>query len=163
VTERDRDDYRQLWSAVFQDYHLFASLLGVAGGERETAARGYLQQLELDRQVTIRDGAFSTVDLSSGQRKRLALLVAYLEDRPILLFDEWAADQDPAFKEVFYRRLLPELKRRGKTVLVISHDQAYYDLADRIILLADGRVDYDGPVDDAVRLDSALPTTKESP
>jgi putative ATP-binding cassette transporter len=93
--------------------------------------------------VKVEDGALSTVDLSQGQRKRLALLTAYLEDRPIFLFDEWAADQDPLFKEVFYYSLLPELKARGKTVIVISHDDRYYHVADRIIKLNYGQLEYD--------------------
>src|SRR4029077_10583080 len=98
----------------------------------------------------------STTALSQGQRKRLALLNAYLEDRPLYLFDEWAADQDPAFKEVFYRRLLPQLKAAGKTVVVISHDDRYFDLADRIVRLDEGRVVFDGPVRDAEGIREAL-------
>jgi len=85
----------------------------------------------------------STTELSQGQRKRLALLTAYLEDRSIYLFDEWAADQDPTFKQIFYHALLPELKARGKTVIVISHDDRYYDVADRLIKLEDGKLEYD--------------------
>ena len=82
----------------------------------------------------------SSTDLSQGQRKRLALLTAYLEDRPIYLFDEWAADQDPEFKEVFYHQLVPELRALGKTIIVITHDDRYFHLADRRLRLADGRV-----------------------
>jgi putative ATP-binding cassette transporter len=89
--------------------------------------------------VKVVDGKFSTITLSTGQRKRLALVSSYLEDRPIYLFDEWAADQDPVFKRIFYTELLPELKARGKTVLVITHDDAYFSCADRIIKLQDGR------------------------
>jgi putative ATP-binding cassette transporter len=85
------------------------------------------------------NGRFSTTDLSHGQRKRLALLNAYLEDSPIFVFDEWAADQDPEFKEVFYHQLLPELKARGKAVLAISHDDRYYHLADQLIRLDSGQ------------------------
>jgi putative ATP-binding cassette transporter len=79
--------------------------------------------------------------LSQGQRKRLALLLAYLEDRPIYVFDEWASDQDPIFKEVFYHQILPELKARGKTTIVISHDDRYYHVADRLIKLERGVLD----------------------
>ena len=86
------------------------------------------------------DGAFTTTALSQGQRKRLALLTAYLEDRPVYLFDEWAADQDPLFKKVFYTQLLPELRARGKAVLVISHDDRYFGVADRIVRLDYGRL-----------------------
>ena len=75
-----------------------------------------------------------------GPRGGLALVCAYLDDRPIYLFDEWAADQDPNFKRVFYTELLPELKARGKTVIVITHDDAYFDVADRVVRLEDGRL-----------------------
>jgi putative ATP-binding cassette transporter len=85
-------------------------------------------------------GTLSTTALSQGQRKRLALLTAYLEDRPFYVFDEWAADQDPTFKEVFYRQLLPGLKDAGKTVLVISHDDRYFHLADRVLRLESGKL-----------------------
>jgi putative ATP-binding cassette transporter len=90
--------------------------------------------------VKVEDGVLSTIDLSQGQRKRLALLTAYLEDRPIYLFDEWAADQDPLFKEIFYYQLLPELKARGKALIVISHDDRYYQVADRVIKLEYGKL-----------------------
>ena len=90
--------------------------------------------------MKLSDGSLSTVALSRGQRKRLALLTAYLEDRPIYLFDEWAADQDPVFRQIFYRRLLPELKERGKTVVAITHDDRYFAFADRIVKLEEGKV-----------------------
>lgn len=88
--------------------------------------------------MAIKDGAFTTQKLSQGQRKRLALVVAYMEDRPFYIFDEWAADQDPVFKEVFYRELLPELSAQGKTVLVITHDDKYFALADRLLKMDNG-------------------------
>ena len=102
-----------------------------------------MRQLQLDHKVEITDGKLSTTDLSQGQRKRLALLTAYLENRPIYVFDEWAADQDPLFKQVFYYKLLQDLKESGKTVIVISHDDRYYDVADRIIKLEYGQLEYD--------------------
>ncbi|MFP3940749.1 MAG: cyclic peptide export ABC transporter [Thermoanaerobaculia bacterium] len=139
------DDYRQLFSVVFGDFYLFEQLLGLEGPDLEERAGRYLQELRIDDKVEVRDGRLSTTELSQGQRKRLALLTAYLEDRPVYLFDEWAADQDPVFKEVFYREILAELRRRGKAVVVISHDDRYYHLADRVVKLVDGRVDHDGP------------------
>lgn len=140
VTDARRDEYRQLFSAVFADFHLFDSLLGLRSHEHDVQAQEYLQQLHLSHKVKIVDGHLSTTALSSGQRKRLALLTAYLEDRPFYVFDEWAADQDPLFKEIFYRQLLPELKRRGKTVLVITHDDRYFGLADRLLKLDYGQL-----------------------
>jgi putative ATP-binding cassette transporter len=143
VDATTREAYRQLFSVVFSDFHLFDSLLGLPAGS-ERAAESLLAELQLDHKVSIVDGAFSTLDLSQGQRKRLALLVAYLEDRPFHVFDEWAADQDPVFKDVFYRRLLPALKAEGKTVLVITHDDRYFHLADRTIKLYSGQTVDDG-------------------
>ena len=86
--------------------------------------------------------------MSQGQRKRLALLTAWLEDRPIYVFDEWASDQDPMFKEVFYRQIVPELKSRGKTVVVITHDDRYYQMADRLIKLERGKIELDRRITD---------------
>ncbi len=136
VTDATREAYRQHFAAVFSDFHLFDSLLGAPTDPATQAlARRYLVRLHLDRKVRIENGRFSTTDLSQGQRKRLALLAAYLDDRPVYVFDEWAADQDPAFKAVFYEELLPELKRAGKAVFVITHDDRYFHLADRVLRL----------------------------
>jgi len=146
VTESNLDDYRQLFSAVFSDFYLFENFIGLSGPKLEEQARLYLSQLHLDRKVKVQGSQLSTLSLSQGQRKRLALLTAYLEDRPFYIFDEWAADQDPEFKNIFYRQLLPDLKARGKTMLVITHDDNYFSCADRIIkldygqLIADKRV-----------------------
>lgn len=140
VTHKNRDEYRQLFSAVFADFYLFDNLLGLKNPDLDEQARTYLKQLHLHHKVKIANGALSTTAVSQGQRKRLALLTAYLEDRPFYLFDEWASDQDPYFKRIFYTQLLPDLKARGKTVLVISHDDKYFDIADRLIKLDYGKI-----------------------
>jgi putative ATP-binding cassette transporter len=123
-------------------------LLGLDEVNLDERAREYLNQFHLQHKVKVQDGKLSTTNLSYGQRKRLALLTAYLEDRPIYVFDEWASGQDPIFREIFYLQLLPELKEKGKTVIVISHDDYYYHVADRIIKLDDGKVNYDQPMFD---------------
>ncbi|MBE9045759.1 cyclic peptide export ABC transporter [Pleurocapsales cyanobacterium LEGE 10410] len=139
VTDDNREWYRQQFSAIFYDFYLFDRLIGIDTTERKLVQH-YLTLLEIDQKVTIEDGVLSTTNLSQGQRKRLALLTAYLEDRPIYVFDEWASDQDPVFKEVFYKQLLPELKSRGKTVIAVSHDDRYFAEGDRLIKLDYGRV-----------------------
>ena len=146
VVNETTDFYRQHFSVVFSDFFLFNSLLGLDTENLDDRARQYLSQLRLENKVQVTDGTLSTTDLSQGQRKRLALLTAYLEDRPIYVFDEWAADQDPFFKEIFYHQLLPELKARGKTIIAITHDDRYYDVGDRTIKLDDGKIIYDQPV-----------------
>ncbi len=146
ISDRNREWYRQQFSVVFSDFYLFDRFLGLDHPELEEKARSYLIQLNLKHKVMVRDGALSTTALSQGQRKRLALLTAYLEDRPIYVFDEWASDQDPMFKEIFYAQLLPELRDRGKAVIAISHDDHYFNHADRIIKLDYGKIEYDQPV-----------------
>ena len=133
--------YRQLFSAVFQDFWLFETLFGLKGEvDLDSDAKRWLRLLRLDNKVNVKNGTLSTIDLSRGERKRLALLTALLEDRSFLIFDEWAADQDPIYKQVFYHEILPSLKKLGKTVLVITHDDRYWHLADRLIKLDSGRI-----------------------
>jgi putative ATP-binding cassette transporter len=141
ITNDNREWYRQHFSAIFSDFYLFEKLLGIVTDDLDAQVRQYLDKLQLSHTVKVTDGALSTTKLSYGQRKRLALLTAYLEDRPFYVFDEWAAGQDPMFKELFYTQLLPELKSRGKTVLVISHDERYFHLADRLLKLDYGQLE----------------------
>ncbi|MBE9138958.1 cyclic peptide export ABC transporter [Nodosilinea sp. LEGE 07088] len=151
IDEANQEWYRQHFSAVFADFYLFERLLGFSDdqddclwhGCADRKAEDYLQKLQLSHKVHLEHGRFSTVDLSQGQRKRLTLLSAYMENRPIYLFDEWAADQDPAFKHIFYTQLLPDLKAQGKTVFVISHDDHYFHMGDRILKLDYGQVEFD--------------------
>jgi putative pyoverdin transport system ATP-binding/permease protein len=157
VSAETREAYRQSFSAVFSDFFLFAELYGIEAEQLDERALEYLRRLQLDHKVEVRNGALSTIELSQGQRKRLALLSAYLEDRPILVFDEWAADQDPYFKQVFYTHLLPELRRRNKGVIAITHDDHYYRVADRIVKLDGGRVEFDGSVEEYLARPPAWP------
>ncbi|MEK6786405.1 MAG: cyclic peptide export ABC transporter [Nitrospirota bacterium] len=140
ITDANREWYREHFSVIFSDFYLFKKLLGHSDSQVHSLAPQYLRLLHLDHKVTVRDRTFSTLDLSQGQRKRLALITAYLEDRSIYVFDEWAADQDPQYKEVFYKTLLPDLRSRGKTVIVITHDDRYFHLGNQVIKLDDGKV-----------------------
>lgn len=139
VVTQTRDDYRQLFTTIFSDYYLFEDLLQGAEMVPEVAER-YLRRLEVAHKVSVENGVFTTTDLSTGQRKRLALMNAWLEERPVLVFDEWAADQDPAFRHIFYTELLPDLKRMGKTIIVISHDDRYFGAADHLVRLRHGKI-----------------------
>ncbi|MEM6521443.1 MAG: cyclic peptide export ABC transporter [Cyanobacteria bacterium P01_C01_bin.70] len=135
--------YRQHFSVVFSDFYLFERILGFDSNVDNERAKLYLEKLQLNHKVNLDDGRFSTIALSQGQRKRLTLLSAYLENRPIYLFDEWASDQDPTFKHLFYTQFLSDLKAQGKAVFVISHDDHYFHLADRLIKLNYGQVEDD--------------------
>jgi cyclic peptide transporter len=133
--------YRSRFAGVFGDCHLFTDVLNLTGSRvSDREVQDLLRQVRLDSRMSVADGKFSTLALSTGQRKRLALVQCYAEDREINFFDEWAADQDPQFREHFYLTLLPDLRRRGKTVLVISHDDRYFHVADRVIKLESGLV-----------------------
>mgnify|MGYP003631041967 CR=1 FL=1 len=141
VAEQELSAYRQMFASVFSDFHLFRRLLGPEGNEvTDTEVDGWLRQLHLQHKVGIVAGRLSDIQLSQGQRKRLALLLGLLEQRDILLLDEWAADQDPLFRRLFYRELLPQFKAAGKTVIAITHDDHYFDQADRVLKMDNGRL-----------------------
>lgn len=132
--------YRANFSAIFSDFFLFDQVLDRNGRLADDAIIGeYLRKLKLSDKVKTEGGVLSSVDLSQGQKKRLALLLSYVEDAPICVYDEWTSDQDPYFREYFYKVLLPEQKRKGKTMIVITHDDRYFHLADEQIEFEDGR------------------------
>ena len=140
ITAELQSSYQELFSVIFTDPFIFEQL--IISDEFLTSADGvnaridqYLEKLQINNKVTVNSNRLDSTDLSHGQRKRLALLMASLENKQILIFDEWAENQDPAFKEVFYRELLPELRDSGKLVVVISHESQYFDVADRVITL----------------------------
>ncbi len=135
----DLDSYRDLFTAVFSDFHLFNYLYGTPEFDQHEADK-WLKIMEMDGKVHIRDKTFSTIELSGGQRKRLALLGCVLENRPIYIFDEWAADQDPYFREKFYMEILPLLKARNQTVIAITHDDKFFDMADVHLKMTDGQL-----------------------
>lgn len=137
--ERHAAAHRQRCAAVFAQPHLFPSLLGYENAADR--APEWLGRVGLADRVRIdADGRFSTTALSQGQRKRLALVAALLEDKPFYLFDEWAADQDPEFRRAFYDRFLPDLRARGRLVIAITHDELYHNRADRLIHVVEGRI-----------------------
>ncbi len=141
VSDGNRSWYSQHFGTIFSDSYLFDKLYGGDGlPQQDALVAEYLKELRLQDKVKVVGGKFSTTSLSQGQRKRLALLTAYIENRPLYLFDEWAADQDPEFRECFYHRILPDLKAKGKTIIVISHDDRYYHVADRVVKFENGQV-----------------------
>jgi cyclic peptide transporter len=142
ITDNTRDQYRALMSAIFFDYHLFRRLYGIPETEPGEVDR-LLRQFRLAEKTGLVEGEFRTLDLSGGQRRRLALIVSLLEKRPILLLDEWTAEQDPEFRRKFYDDLLPGLMKAGATIVVITHDDRYLDelnLPARRIRMDEGRI-----------------------
>ena len=144
IEDEGRERHRSLFTAIFSEFHVFKRSIGEGPGEfvdGVSSQQRYLERLGLQKHVSLEGKNYSTTHaLSYGQRKRLALLNAYIEDRPIYLLDEWAADQDPQFRQFFYDTLLPDMKQLGKTVLVITHDEHYFDRADRVIQLREGKI-----------------------
>jgi putative ATP-binding cassette transporter len=139
VYENDRQAYREQFSTVFGDFHLFKELLGHRDQLDATTAM-LLEKFDLKGKTLVANREFTSVELSAGQRKRLALIVSILDHRPVMVLDEFGADQDPEHRYRFYREWLSDLKAMGKTIIVVSHDDRYFDAADRIIRLDFGRV-----------------------
>lgn len=140
VTDENVENFRDQFNVIFADFYLFNEIIHIPQTVIDEKAMEYLKLLELDKKVEIVNKKLTTTNLSTGQRKRLALLVSYLEDKPIYLFDEWAAGLDPYYKKIFYKKLIPDLKARGKTVFAITHDESYFDCADEVIMLKEGQL-----------------------
>jgi putative ATP-binding cassette transporter len=134
-----RADYRQLFAAIFADFHLFRRLYGQEATP-PAAIDPLLARFGLSDKTGFAAGAFTNPDLSTGQRKRLALIALLLEEKPVLVLDEFAADQDPAFRTFFYRTLLPELRAQGRTIVAATHDDAYFDCCDQLVKMDMGRI-----------------------
>lgn len=130
----------ELYSTVFPSPYIFEKLYDIDTDSKKDQIKKYLGILKLEDKVDIKDGKYTTLDLSTGQIKRLALMQCFLEDSPICLFDEWAADQDPEYRRFFYKQLLPELKAQGKIVIAITHDDHYFNVADYILKMQNGKL-----------------------
>jgi putative ATP-binding cassette transporter len=139
VSAESIGSYRELYTCIFSDFHLFDRLYGL--GDRDPAeVQRLIARMGLADKVAYRDGRFTNLDLSTGQRKRLALIVSFLEDKPIYVFDEWAADQDVEFRARFYEEIIPDLTARGKTVIAVTHDDRWYDRCDQLLKLDYGKL-----------------------
>lgn len=133
-------DARSKISVIYSNYFLFPKIYNKSMDANENLINEYINLLGLNGKTEFVNGRFSTTKLSDGQRRRLALLVSLLEDKDIYIFDEWAADQDPEFKRIFYKKILKELKLKNKLVIVVTHDDRYFECADRVIIMEDGNI-----------------------
>jgi putative pyoverdin transport system ATP-binding/permease protein len=139
VAELGYAAYRELFAAIFSDYHLFDRLYGVAD-VIDAEVRRQLADMDLQRKTSWQGGRFVNQDLSTGQRKRLALVISRLEKKPIQVLDEWAADQDPEFRLRFYDSLLDQMRHAGQTVVAATHDDRYFRYADRVLTMEEGKI-----------------------
>lgn len=133
--------YRELFAVVFADFHLFGRIYGIKGLD-PAEVDYWLEKMDMHHKVSFQGGGFTSTSLSSGQRKRLAFIAAILERKPIMVLDEFAADQDPGFRKYFYESILKELKRAGITVIAVTHDDHYFHVADRIIKMDEGKFEW---------------------
>ncbi|HWK07171.1 MAG TPA: cyclic peptide export ABC transporter [Puia sp.] len=136
----EMDEIKAMFSPIFSDFYLFDEFYGIKDVDLVKASN-LLNLFELNEKVTIENGRYSVIDLSTGQRKRLALISALLERRPIMILDEWAADQDPQFRKKFYNEILPLISREeDKTIIAITHDDKYYHLGDKLLKMEYGQL-----------------------
>ncbi len=149
------NDLGNYYSTIFSNNHIFKKLYGIDVSSKKKEIEYLLKTFRLDEKVGIDNDSFTTIELSNGQRKRLSLMKTFLEDSQIYLFDEWAADQDPEYKRIFYNEILPEMKANGKIVIAITHDDNYFNVADRIIKMDGGKIvdEYSHEISDKVQIE----------
>ncbi|CAH9060193.1 ABC transporter ATP-binding/permease protein YojI [Pseudoalteromonas holothuriae] len=131
--------YQALFTPILANFYLFNDVLrhdgSVAGKDKIDPL---LEKFEMQSKVSVKDNRFVSTNLSQGQRKRLALINSIVEQCDVFVLDEWAADQDPHFRAVFYQQILPWLKEQGKTVVAVSHDDKYFAQADTRVVFDSG-------------------------
>ena len=140
----DGQSVRETFSSVFADFHLFRRLYGLLDTAPE-AVTALIEEMQLTGKVGVHEHAFTTLELSTGQRKRLALIVSLLDARPVMVFDELAADQDPEFRQFLYEMLFPRLREGGTTIIAATHDDRYFHVADRVIKMEYGKASHVAP------------------
>ncbi len=129
-----------LISAVFTDNHLFSNNYDSYSLVNNERYEELIKIMKLDKIVVDDKEQSARRNFSKGQSKRMSMIFALLENKPILVLDEWAADQDPHFRKYFYENLMPRLKQEGKTIIAVTHDDAYFKHADRIIKFDYGKI-----------------------
>lgn len=135
------NELNDCFSAVFSDFHLFSKLYGIEYQSQKEEILQMFKDMKIEDKIEIdENGKFMDLKLSTGQKKRLAFIVCCLDDKPFMLFDEWAAEQDPEFRAYFYMEILPQLKRKGKGIIVITHDDRFFHMADKVIKLERGKM-----------------------
>lgn len=140
VTADNYPYYSDNIASIFSDNHLFLENYNQFNLENDSV-EDYLKKYQLEEKVKVdMENDRFDASLSRGQQKRLAMIMSLLEDKEVLVLDEWAAEQDPTFRNYFYKVILPELKNSGKTVIAITHDDAYFDCADRILKFDYGKI-----------------------
>ncbi|ABQ05131.1 cyclic peptide export ABC transporter [Flavobacterium johnsoniae] len=134
------ENIQDLIAAVFTDNHLFSKNYDDYTLENNKDYVELLKTMEMDRIITDDKDSSIRRKFSKGQSKRMSLIFNLLEKKPVMVLDEWAADQDPHFRKYFYEFLLPKFKEEGKTIIAVTHDDAYFHLADRIIKFDYGNI-----------------------
>jgi len=139
IGQSDYPEYREIFTTIFTDFHLFDQFYGLDNVDADEVI-SLIKLMELEKKTRFINGKFSNISLSTGQRKRLAYIVSLMEDKQIYIFDEWAADQDPQFRRYFYEVLLQDLRNQGKTIIAVTHDDKYFDNADRVLRMDYGKL-----------------------
>ena len=154
--ENITEQIQSLTAAVFTDNHIFSKNYEEYELENNIEYKEYLKLMELEEVVGNDKDSSVRRKFSKGQSKRMSLIFALLEDKPILILDEWAADQDPYFRKFFYEELIPKFKQEGKTIIAVTHDDAYFHQADRILKFDYGQIVKDIRVEEEALSEKSL-------
>jgi lipoprotein-releasing system ATP-binding protein len=130
---------------VFQFHHLLRDfnalenvmlpllIGGTAEGDAERKARAALEALGLGARLTHRPGM-----LSGGEQQRVAVARALAPEPVVVLADEPSGNLDPSNAERLHQLLASVTREQGRALVVVTHNRALADLADRVLALHDG-------------------------
>ena len=147
LSENKLPDVRlQHFGFIFQDFNLLsalnvqdnvsiaAELMGISRKEAREKAASLLTELGLGQRLR-----FPPEKLSGGEKQRVAIARALINDPALILADEPTANLDSSHGHETMRLLREIAKTRGRSVVIVSHDQRIRDIADRVLWLEDGQ------------------------
>ena len=160
LVERDLVEVRTKFGFLFQMGALFDSMTveqNIAFPLEEHTHMTRAEQHERCREVLAMVGLQETgqkmpAELSGGQRKRIALARAIVLHPHVILYDEPTTGLDPIRSDVINELILKLQKALNVTSIVVTHDMASaFKIADRIVMLYDGRILFDGGAEEIRR------------
>jgi len=165
--EYDTESLRSIFGAVFQTYQIYEQSVAENILMREVNSKEDMAKVEqalkltglYEKVISLKDGINTVissdsdcVDLSGGERQKIAIARAYARETPVLVFDEPAGALDVDATSSFYSDLFGMHEERPGTIIFTSHRLHYVQQADKIIYLENGSVSETGSHEELMKL-----------